>query len=986
MIGHLPHAGAFAAVLLSLLPARAQEPHDDEYAAMLVEARQKLQKGELSAAEALAQDVLDAAQEEPEGARPGAATLAGARVLQCDVAQRTGRYEEARDELLALGDALRAPREAALLLARVHGRLGQYEAGIALLEALVRRDAADVQARHELGELCWRAGRRKDARALWQQNAEAPRPADGLQLAFLGRSLWRLGGRANLEAASQALVDSLALAKDRPEARTTLGILKFEAYGEAMGFPSGEKDLAKVLEAHGDDEAALLAMYRIRSANPALDPAKTERFLDRALLRNPRSVGALVLRAAAVLDDRRYRAAAERLDEALAIDPNDREALCHRAAAAWLQHDQEAYASFRARALAGDPGQPDCDRVLADHLVALYRFADALPFYAAALQAAPDDVPSQHGMAKALIYTGEGRRARELLERSKALEPGLVNPWRNNALAAQQLLESEYTVVENDRFAVHLHRDDAEVLRAYLLPVALRAAEELGAKYGHRPDRPVVVEVLHTWDDFSVRTIGFRGFRALGACFGTFLTLVSPVDADLRQQDFMWEATLWHEYAHVLTLGLSRHRVPRWLTEGFSVYEEKQRDPAWERGMDRELFDAFRNRDIPPIQLLNRLFRGPRILFGYYQGGLIVELIAREHGFGKAIELLQAFGEDLDTEEAFQRALGVSSARVDAQLLQYIEQQKLRGMRLVPRFDDTALQGLLARARREQGNLQVRVDLAWANLQRDNPVDAGRWLGELLRLDPGHAQAKLVRAELLHRRRETGPAIDLWRAGFAGGADDFDSRIRCGDALRAAGDDEGAAEMYRRAKDCWPGCTEQATAPELRLARLYRDRGDRARAQAEMKTYCARTARAFAPRFTLAGFAREAGDRAEELRYLIECSRIDPFQRDLHVLLGEAYEALGQPLQAALEFEVAAAVPPNLDRRTLQREVEARLPTDPAELGERAGLWLRAARLRHGAGDPARALELLERLLRETPATEAAADARELQQQWQRRR
>ena len=33
-------------------------------------------------------------------------------------------------------------------------------------------------------------------------------------------------------------------------------------------------------------------------------------------------------------------------------------------------------------------------------------------------------------------------------------------------------------------------------------------------------------------------------------------------------------------------------QVPRWLTEGFSVYEERQRDPTWERGMDRELHSA----------------------------------------------------------------------------------------------------------------------------------------------------------------------------------------------------------------------------------------------------------------------------------------------------------------------------------------------------------------------------------------------------------
>jgi tetratricopeptide (TPR) repeat protein len=963
----------------------AQDPADDDYEALLQKAERQVAKGDLTAAEGTLQEILDAAAEEPEGSRPKASTVEVATLLLFDIDQRCGRYEEARDGLRALPEAVRARRGAALLLARVERRLGGHDAAAAILRGLLAGDGNDVQVRHELGEALAAVGRRREARELWQQNVAGPRPVDALQLAFLGRSYWRLGGRANLEAASQALVDSLAKAPDRPEARTTLGILKFEAYGEAMGFPSGEKDLAKVLEQNGDDEDALLAMYRLRSANMALDPEKTERYLARLLDRNPRCVEALTLRAANVLDDRRYRAAAERLDEVLKIDPQDRQALCHRAAAAWLLHDGDAYAAFRERALAGDPGWPEVDRILADHLVALYRFGDALPFYAAALAAAPDDVPALHGMAKALVYTGDGPRAKELLLKAKELQKGLNHPWRNNALAVQDLLDTEYTLVDNERFRLQLHRDDAEVLRAYLMPVLLEAAEVLGAKYSWRPDRPVKVEAFHTWDDFSVRTIGFRGFTALGACFGPFITLVSPVDSDLRRQDFMWEATAWHEYTHVLTLGVSKHRVPRWLTEGFSVYEERERDRAWERGMDRELFDAFHNRDIPPVHLLNRLFRGPRILFGYYQGGLIVEWIRKEHGFGKALALLEAFGEDLDTEEAFQKALGMSSARFDAQLLDWIEQEKLRGMRLVPRFDEASMQRLTVRAARDKKNLQIRVDLAWACLQRDNPVDAGRWLAEVLRADPDHGQGLLVRAELLSRRQEADAAIDCWKRGFATGADDFDSRIRCGDALLAAGDAAGAEDQWQRAKACWPGCTEQGSAPELRLARLYRDQGEREKAQMEMKAYCRRTARAFTPRMTLAQFEREAGNRAEELRYLVECNRIDPFHRQLHVWLGEAYEALGKPALAALEYEVAAAVSPDLDRRALQRDWPKPAADAPEELGERGSLWVRAARLRHGLGDVERARELLERVLRDASGTPAAADALGLQQDWQGR-
>ena len=68
-------------------------------------------------------------------------------------------------------------------------------------------------------------------------------------------------------------------------------------------------------------------------------------------------------------------------------------------------------------------------------------------------------------------------------------------------------------------------------------------------------------------DDFAVRNVGLPGMiGALGACFGRVVTLDSP--RARPPGDFNWGATLWHELAHVITLQMSKNRVPRWLTEG----------------------------------------------------------------------------------------------------------------------------------------------------------------------------------------------------------------------------------------------------------------------------------------------------------------------------------------------------------------------------------------------------------------------------------
>jgi len=955
-----------------------------DYEEDLQDAQRRLLQGKILEAETKFEQLFEDLTEDavPETSRYWALVEVG---LQ-DIEIRRGNYEDARDVLLDLPDNAREMRDVSLLLADVHRRLGAYDKSAALLEKLLKRDPKDCQVRHELGETKAMDGQRLAARKLWQENAKTqPLPTDGLQLAFLGRSVFRLGGRENYEVASGHLVASLKAAPEHPQARTTYGELKFLAYGETDGFPSGERDLKKVLKQNGDLESALLVMYRIRSANMALDASKTEHYLNRVLDRNPRCVEALLLRAANVIDDRRFQEGARRLNEVLSIDANHRVALCHRAAAALLLHENKDFRHYRDRALEGDSDWPECDRIIGDHLAALYRFADAVSYYEAALVADPEHVPSLHGLARCLIYTGEGKRARLLLEQAKKLHGGMVDPWRNNAIAVQELLEDEYETVEHGDFRMLLHKADSEVLRAYLLPIHLEAVEVLGAKYGWKPGTKTTVEVFHTWDDFSVRTIGFRGFTALGACFGRLITLVSPVDFDLRKQDFMWEATAWHEYTHVLTLGVSKNRVPRWLTEGFSVYEERARERSWERGMERELFDAFHNKDIPPVHLMNRLFRGPRILFGYYQGGLIVELIEKRYGFDKALDLLRGFGEDIGLQQTFQRALGMSSRQFDRVLLDYVEKDLLRGIKLVQRFDAPTMQRRMIAAKRDATDMQSRIDLCWAALQNNNPVDAGRWLADVLRADPENGQALLVRAELLRRRGELEQAVQYWERGFKNGADDFDSRITCGDVMLKLGNAAGAIDQWQRAKACWPSCTEQETAPELRLARLYRDQGERTQAQMEMKSYCRRTARAFTPRYTLAEFEKEAGNRKGELQYLIECNRIDPFYRELHLRMGEAYEALGRIAEAALEFEVAAAVSPDADREYMRPGAEKPAADSEEEQRERGQLWLRAARLRHKLKDPEKRDSLVERVLQEARVSDLQTEARELQQEWRGR-
>jgi len=78
-------------------------------------------------------------------------------------------------------------------------------------------------------------------------------------------------------------------------------------------------------------------------------------------------------------------------------------------------------------------------------------------------------------------------------------------------------------------------------------------------------------------EDFAVRTAGMPGLGILGATFGYVVAMDSP--SGRPPQQFQWGTTLWHEMAHVFTLETTHHLVPRWFSEGVSVFEEWRSGP-----------------------------------------------------------------------------------------------------------------------------------------------------------------------------------------------------------------------------------------------------------------------------------------------------------------------------------------------------------------------------------------------------------------------
>ena len=157
---------------------------------------------------------------------------------------------------------------------------------------------------------------------------------------------------------------------------------------------------------------------------------------------------------------------------------------------------------------------------------------------------------------------------------------------------------------------------------------------------------------------------------ALGACFGRVVTMDSP--KALPPGSFQWEATLWHEMAHVYTMQMSNQRVPRWLSEGISAFEEKRARPEWARPNDVEYVTLLNRGETIKLPELNAAFTDPRtISLAYYQAALLVEHLVELYGDDGVAKLVRSYAQGIDTDEALKSALDTDFDKLQATFDQF---------------------------------------------------------------------------------------------------------------------------------------------------------------------------------------------------------------------------------------------------------------------------------------------------------------------------
>jgi tetratricopeptide (TPR) repeat protein len=485
-----------------------------------------------------------------------------------------------------------------------------------------------------------------------------------------------------------------------------------------------------------------------------------------------------------------------------------------------------------------------------DHLIGRklsqnYRFAEGVQYQRRALDRDPGFVPARIQLSQDLLRWGEVAEGWQLAEQVNR-EDG-YNVLAYNLVTLRGKL-GDFKALEADGIVVRMQADEAEIYGYAALDLLRRAKRELEEKYDVQLDSTVTVEIYPEQKDFAIRTFGMPGGAGfLGVCFGPVITVNSP--ASQGQNPSNWQSVLWHEFCHAITLRKSRNKMPRWLSEGISVYEERQANPAWGQAMTPQYREMILGGELRPISQLSGAFLQPPspayLQFAYFASSLAVEHLVQEHGVDVLRRILDDLAEDVPINAALDRHAG-GLEQLDQQFAEF--------------------------ARRRAEALAPQADWAKPELPEDPTPDA---LEAWVRDHPN----SLVGLHLLALR-----AIEQQAWGTA-------------------------QELLRKSLELYPEDAAADSAYRM-LAQVYREQGDADQERAVLEQLAVLDADASDVYLRLAELYREAEDWESAARNAERLLAVNPLLPAPHRWLVEAADRLDTPQRAVQSYRALLRLDP----------------------------------------------------------------------------
>ena len=770
--------------------------------------------------------------------------------------------------------------QAALGLSKAMAMTGQYDQAIAAVRALVRDPADTPLAATQLAELYRMTGRSAEAQELLaevvagqmnppvrtlvqyglvldlrgeldaaavQYTAALARYDSGLvfdsaDVGMVALAAWQLD---EFHDANALFAEAVRLDSNNLEALTLWGDLFQEKFNDA----DAETNYNLALTINRRYTPALTGMARISSP---------ERFLAMSLEVNSRDVATLETYGLLMVRNYQQDVGRDYLDRALAVNPESVTALSSLAALAAINDDMPAFDALLQRVNAFSPESSDFFASVADYLGNNYRFTEAVAYARRAIARDPNNWHAHTVLGGNLVRLGEELEGKQHLEMAFDNDP--FNVMTSNMLQVFDVLEG-YATLETEHFRVNMSHRDAQVLWPYMAPLLEESWATLVEKYQFEPEVPVLIQVFERTEDFAVRSVGLPDIGPLvGICFGKVVTLISPDTLSAN-----WQEILWHELVHVFTLQMTQNRMPRWLSEGISTWEERQARPEWGRRLGLELVRAVEQGQLLPVSNLNEGFTGANsnadLSFAYFQSYLVVEYIAEQYGFEKLHELILEYAHIRDESEMFANVFEMDMVSFDNGFRDWIQQ------------------------RVDQINVYVHVE---------DSDDEGAGHGHGVRENNSAVLAELYNNESLKQHM---------RGRVEQQPRDFQAHLQLGIVLfREAAYDEAIFHL-QTAQGILPDYSGYPS-PSLVLSQIYEAQGNNEAMMEQLAVMLQNQQHDYASALKLAEAALAAGDTGLADYYLSRALAVDPYQPQIHRSGAQLAQQLGDTGRAVQEFEV----------------------------------------------------------------------------------
>lgn len=756
----------------------------------------------------------------------------------------TGRYQEA--EALA-SKALTKNRVAPSLryeLGEVYAETGRYREAMIEYERAAREfgEANKVAAlRSDLrrGETLALVGRGDEAQPLWRGIVtyyERVQPTDAEPLTIAAAALAHL---EQYRDASDLYLEAIEADTTHVEAHLGGGALFTEKYNYA----EAAEFYRDALNVNSHSAAAYVGVARNKKleGGPEMEAALAE-----ALKINPRSVAAHTLRATALMEMGRYADAATAIGEAQKTNPNSSAAHALRAALFYLENKD--YNPPVQAALLINPRDGELYDTLAHFATITRRYHQAVLFAQKAVELSPRLWRAHLSLGMALMRTGRVAEGRAAIETSFAGDA--FNLWAKNTL---DLLDSmkDYKETREGNFLIISDAREGDVLTPYASALLKDAAAKLHERYRFTPQGPIRIELFANHEDFAVRALGLPGLGALGVCFGQVVALDSPTARPVGE--FNWGSTLWHEYVHVITLQMTDYRIPRWFSEGLSVYEERRARPGWGDEWNQMVLAAFDANRWFKIADLDAGFQQPRtpmdVPLAYFEASQVCEFVVERYGFDAILQMLARYRDKATTADVLRQVLKLSEEEFDQQFQEFV-----RGK-------------------------------------------AAPYLSALKTAGDSSDYDELSKPQLLAMLKER---------------ESFWLHLRAGRMFAAENNEKQAARHFERALQLFPFQIGRDN-PYERLAATYEKSGDASGAARAREALIKLDETNFTALRLLADHWEKTGDTKRALEVLELAFYISPFDPALHARAGEIYLKGGEAAKATDEFRVALKLePPNV--------------------------------------------------------------------------